>query len=140
YITMIKVRRFCVMDNKNDSPLSAVPTSQRQHWIVPATIFGGLEFSVPVSMVGATLAGSLGVFNVFWILLIVLVIIQWACNAAQGYLGAKTGRPSSVIARSAFGSVQARFIVGLALVILNIGWFGVNTSVAGNAVSAMFKI
>ncbi|GGB42353.1 permease [Virgibacillus dakarensis] len=129
-----------VMDKNTDSPLSAVPASERQHWIVPASIFGGLEFAVPVIMVGATLAGSFSISNVFWILVVGLVIIQWIGNALQGYLGAKTGRPSSVIARSAFGSIQARFIVGLALVVLNVGWFGINTSVAGNALSAMFGI
>lgn len=129
------------MENNNmDSPLSAVPTSKRQHWIVPASIFGGLEFAVPVIMVGATLAGSFSISNVFWILVVGLVIIQWLGNSLQGYIGAKTGRPSSVIARSAFGSIQARFIVGLALVVLNVGWFGINTSVAGNALSAMFGI
>ncbi|WP_174614796.1 purine-cytosine permease family protein [Virgibacillus ihumii] len=128
------------MQKKNDSALSAVPLSERQHWIVPAAIFGGLEFAVPVIMVGATLAGSFSLTEIFFILLIGLVIIQWIGNAIQGYLGAKTGRPSSVIARSSFGSIQARFIVGLALVILNVGWFGLNTAVAGNALSATLGI
>lgn len=128
------------MDNKIDSPLSKVPASERKHWIVTANIFGGLEFSVPVIMVGATLAGSFSLLKVFWILVIGLVIIQWIGNTFQGYLGAKTGRPSSVIARSSFGSIQARFIVGLALVVLNVGWFGINTSVAGNALSAVIGI
>ncbi|WP_163971874.1 purine-cytosine permease family protein [Oceanobacillus halotolerans] len=128
------------MEKKNDSALSAVPLSERQHWIVPATIFGGLEFAVPVIMVGATLAGSFGLSSIFFILLVGLVIIQWIGNALQGYLGAKTGRPSSVIARSSFGSLQARFVVGLALVVLNVGWFGLNTAVAGNALSATLGI
>jgi len=74
------------------------------------------------------------------ILLVGLVVIQWIGNATQGYLGAKTGRPSSVIARTSFGEIQARFIVGLALVILNVGWFGINTAVAGNSIAAMFGI
>ncbi|WP_373895775.1 cytosine permease [Virgibacillus sp. CBA3643] len=128
------------MQKKNDSALSSVPSSERQHWTVPAIIFGGLEFAVPVIMVGATLAGSFSLTSIFFILLIGLVIIQWIGNAFQGYLGAKTGRPSSVIARSSFGSIQARFVVGLALVILNVGWFGLNTAVAGNALSVTLGI
>jgi cytosine permease len=124
----------------DDKALAKVPESERQHWIVPATIFGGLEFSVPVIMVGAALAGSFGLSKILLILLVGLVIIQWAGNALQGYLGAKTGLPSAVIARTSFGSVQARFIVGLSLVIMNVGWFGVNTAVAGNAISAVFGI
>jgi cytosine permease len=125
---------------KKDTVLSEVPKSERQHWFVPATIFGGLEFAVPVIMVGATLAGSFGLSQVFLVLLVGLVVIQWIGNSLQGYLGAKTGRPSSVIARTSFGSVQARFLVGLALVILNVGWFGVNTAVAGNALAAVLGI
>ncbi|WP_187373122.1 purine-cytosine permease family protein [Bacillus rubiinfantis] len=123
-----------------DNALEIVPESERQHWIVPATIFGGLEFSVPVIMIGAVLAGSFGLSKVLFILLIGLVIIQWIGNGLQGYIGAKTGLPSAVIARSSFGSIQARFIVGLALVVLNVGWFGVNTAVAGNAISAVLGV
>ena len=125
---------------KKDNALSAVPLSKRQHWIVPATIFGGLEFAVPVIMVGSTLAGSFSLLEIIGILLIGLVIIQWIGNGLQGYLGAKTGRPASVIARTSFGSLQARFLVGLALVILNVGWFGLNTAVAGNALSVTLGI
>lgn len=124
----------------DDKALAKVPESDRQHWIVPATIFGGLEFSVPVIMIGAALAGSFGLSKILLILLIALVIIQWIGNALQGYLGAKTGLPSAVIARTSFGSIQARFIVGLSLVVMNVGWFAVNTAVAGNAISAVFGI
>ncbi|WP_342513615.1 cytosine permease [Sporosarcina sp. FSL K6-1522] len=123
-----------------DSAMQRVPESERQHWIIPATIFGGLEFSVPVIMIGAVLAGSFGISKVLLILLVGLVIIQWIGNALQGYIGAKTGLSSSVIARTSFGSVQARFIIGLALVILNVGWFAVNTAVAGNALAAVLNV
>lgn len=123
-----------------DSAMKKVPESERQHWIVPATIFGGLEFSVPVIMVGAVLAGSFGISKVLLILLVGLVVIQWIGNFLQGYIGAKTGLSSSVIARTSFGSVQARLIIGFALVILNVGWFAVNTAVAGNAIAAVLGI
>lgn len=130
------------MEDKNNkqSPLKPVPSSERQHWIVPATIFGGLEFAVPVIMVGATLVGSFSILETLGILIIGLVFIQWVGNAIQGYMGAKTGLPAAVIARSSFGSIQARYVVGLALVVLNVGWFGINTSVAGNALAATLNI
>src|SRR5699024_10112125 len=117
-----------------------VSPSKRQHWIVPATIFGGLEFAVPVIMVGATLVGSFSILETLGILIIGLVFIQWVGNAVQGYMGAKTGLPAAVIARSSFGSIQARYVIGLALVVLNVGWFGINTSVAGNALAATLGI
>jgi len=125
---------------KGDTVLSPVPSAKRQPWIVPATIFAGLEFAVPVLMVGSSLAGHFGLLKIVLILFIGLVFFQWIGNTLQGYLGAKTGRPSSVIARTSFGAIQARFVVGLALIVLNVGWFGVNTAVAGNALSALLGI
>ena len=130
------------MEDKNikQSPLKPVPLSERTHWMVPAIIFGGLEFSVPVIMVGAALVGSFSILETFGILIMGLVLIQWVGNAVQGYMGAKTGLPAAVLARSSFGRIQARYVVGLALVILNVGWFGINTSVAGNALAAALGI
>lgn len=123
-----------------DEALSAVPLNERQHWISPAVIFGGLEFTIPVLMVGASLAASFGLGKIFWILAIALFIFQWIGNALQGYIGAKTGRTSSVIARTSFGANQARFIVGLTIFIVSLGWWALQTAVAGNAISAMFGI
>ena len=123
-----------------DEALAAVPLSERQHWLGPAIIFGGLEFTIPVLMVGASLAGSFGLGEIFWILAIALFVFQWIGNAVTGFIGAKTGRSSSVIARTSFGSVQARFIVGLTIFIVSMGWWAVQTAVAGNAISAMIGI
>ncbi|MGM0941920.1 MAG: purine-cytosine permease family protein [Bacillota bacterium] len=125
---------------EQDNALQAVPIDQRQHWMTPAMIFGGLEFTIPVLMVGATLAGSFGLGETFFILFVALFGIQWIGNALQGYIGAKTGRSSSVIARTSFGAMQARFIVGLTIFVVSLGWWAVQTSVAGNAISAMFGI
>jgi len=125
---------------EKDTVLTPVPSTNRQHWMVPAIIFAGLEFAVPVLMVGSSLAGHFSLIEILLILFIGLVVFQWVGNALQGYLGAKTGRPSSVIARTSFGAIQARFVVGLALIVLNVGWFGVNTAVAGNAISALLGV
>lgn len=123
-----------------DEALSAIPSSERQHWLTPAVIFGGLEFTIPVLMVGATLAVSFGMSSIFWILVVSLLVFQWIGNALQGYIGAKTGRSSSVIARTSFGALQARFIVGLTIFAVSTGWWALQTAVAGNAISAMMGI
>lgn len=123
-----------------DNALAPVPENQRQHWLTPAVIFGGLEFTIPVLMVGASLTASFGMTKILLILIIALFGFQWAGNALQGYIGAKTGRSSSVIAKSSFGTVQARFIVGFTIFIVSLGWWALQTAVAGNAMSAMFGI
>lgn len=124
----------------NDPALSAIPEKDRQHWITPAMIFGGLEFTIPVLMVGAALTASFGLSKILLILIIALFVFQWVGNTLQGYIGAKTGRTSSVIAKTSFGSVQAKVLVGLTIFIVSLGWWALQTAVAGNAMSAMFGI
>ncbi|WP_419152597.1 purine-cytosine permease family protein [Aeribacillus alveayuensis] len=132
------------MNNKStmgkDEALSPVPLNERQHWLTPAIIFGGLEFTIPVLMVGASLVGGFSLTEILWIIIIAMVLFQWPGNFIQGYIGAKTGRSSSVIAKSSFGAIQARFIVGLTIFIVSMGWWALQTAVAGNAISAMFGI
>src|SRR5690606_3262853 len=123
-----------------DEALAAVPLNERQHWMTPAMIFGGLEFTIPVLMVGASLAGGFSLTEILLIVVLSMVVFQWPVNFIQGYMGAKTGRASSVIAKSSFGSLQARFIVGLTIFIVSMGWWALQTAVAGNAISAMFGI
>ena len=124
----------------NDNPIESVRMDKRQHWLTPAVIFGGLEFTIPVLMVGATLAGAFGLTQIFWIIIATMVLIQWTGNAIQGYIGAKTGRPSSVIAKNSFGDLQARLIAGGTIFLASLGWWALQTAVAGNAISAMFGI
>lgn len=124
----------------DDQALAAIPENEREHWIGPTIIFAGLEFTIPVLMVGAVLAGSFGLGKIFVLLIVSLFGIQWIGNSLQGYMGAKTGRSSSVIARTSFGSTQARFIVGMTIFIVSMGWWAVQTSVAGNAISVMLNI
>lgn len=123
-----------------DEALSAIPESERQHWITPCLIFGGLEFTIPVLMVGAMLTASFGMSKIFWILAIALFTFQWAGNAINGYIGAKTGRASSVIARTGFGSTQAKVIVALTIFVVSTCWWALQTAVASNAISAMLGI
>ncbi|WP_141905091.1 cytosine permease [Lysinibacillus sp. Y5S-8] len=123
-----------------DPALTPIPENDRQHWITPTMIFGGLEFTIPVLMVGASLSASFGLGKIFLILIIALFVFQWLGNALQGYIGAKTGLPSSVIAKTSFGTVQAKLIVGLTIFIVSLGWWALQTAVAGNAIAAMFGI
>ena len=129
-----------VLGTDKDQPLSPVPLEDRQHWIAPAMIFGGLEFCIPILMVGGTLAGSFSLTQILSLLVIGLIVIQWPGNALCGYIGAKTGLSSSVIARKSFGSSQARLVVGGIIFIACLGWWAVQTAVAGNAICAMLNI
>lgn len=138
-----KVKEEKIINESNakvDEPLEAVPLNQREHWLAPAVIFGGLEFCIPVLMVGSMLIGSFGFKKLFPIMFVAFIVIQWAGNALNGYMGAKTGRASSVLARSSFGATQSRFIIAGVIFIVSLGWWAVQTAVAGNAICAMLGI
>lgn len=123
-----------------DDPMTPVPMDQRQRWITPAVIFGGLEFSVPVLMIGATLIGAFGIKGMLPVVLVAFLVLTWFGNTISGYMGAKTGLSSSVIARQGFGDKQAKFIIALVIGVVSMGWWAIQTSVTGNALCAVLKI
>ena len=104
-----------------DEPMTPVPLDQRQHWITPAVIFGGLEFCVPILMIGATLIGAFGIKGMVPVVLFTFLVLTWAGNSVSGYIGAKTGLSSSVIARQGFGDKQAKFIIALVIGVISMG-------------------
>lgn len=122
-----------------DNPLEMVPLDKRESWISPAVVYAGVEFCLAVIMTGALLAGS---FNIVEISLILAIAfgITWVGDSVQAYIGAKTGRPSTVIAKQAFGSLQARTVIALAVIIMGLGWWGIQTAVMGNAITAALGI
>lgn len=123
-----------------DDPMTPVPLEQRQHWTAPCFIFGGLEFSVTLLMIGSTLMGGFGLKGMIPVILFTFVCLTWVGNAINGYMGAKIGLSSSVIARQCFGDKQAKFIIALVIGVVSMGWWAVQTSVTGNAFCAILGI
>ena len=123
-----------------DSLFNPIPIDRRQKWYVPAIIFGGLEFCIPVLLVGGILIGNFGIIEIIGILLVGLVFFQWLGNAVVGYIGAKTGLTSSTLSVFSFGKEQSRIIVSSIIIILTLGWWAIQTSVASDALSALLGI
>lgn len=123
-----------------DATFAAIPTNERQPWYVPAIIFGGLEFCIPVLLIGGILIGNFSLLEIVGILMIGLVFFQWIGNAIQGYIGAKAGLTSSALAALSFGKDQSRIIVGIVILMLTLGWWAIQTSVAADAFIALLGI
>ncbi|MFV0248956.1 MAG: cytosine permease [Tenacibaculum sp.] len=114
--------------------------NKRQAWHIPAIIFGGLEFSIPVIIVGGILATHFSIFKILCILTIGLVIIQWLGNAVIGYIGAKTGLNASSLASKSFGKKQSKFIVSTTLLIISLGWWAIQTALTTDALLSLLGI
>lgn len=126
--------------NQTGHVTASVPLNERQPWYVPAIIFGGLEFCIPVLLIGGILIGNFSLLEIVGILMIGLVFFQWIGNAIQGYIGAKTGLTSSALAALSFGKQQSRIIVGLVILMLTLGWWAIQTTVAADALAALLGI
>ncbi len=123
-----------------DEPMTPIPDNNRQSWITPATIVAGCEFCVPVLMVGATLIGSFGLKGMIPVVLFAFLALTWIGNSLNGYMGAKTGLSSSVIARQDFGDKQAKFIIAMVIGVVSMGWWAIQTATTGNALCAVLGI
>ena len=74
------------------------------------------------------------------VVLFTFLVLTWAGNSIGGYIGAKTGLASSVIARQSFGDKQAKFIIALVVGVISMGWWSLQTSVTGNALCTLLGI
>lgn len=123
-----------------DDAINAIPLDQRQSWFAPALVFAGLEFCVPVMMIGTTLVANFSIPMIIAITLIGMICVTWPLNTISGYIGSKTGQTNSVAARISFGEYQARFIIGIAVAVVVLGHWGMQTGVAANSICAMIGV
>ena len=115
-------------------------STQRQPWHVLAVVFGGLEFCIPVLIVGGILAANFSFSKILLVLLLGLVIIQWIGNAVVGYMGAKSGLGSSEIAALSMGKLQSKLVVAVIILIISLGWWAIQTAVATDAFCSIIGV
>lgn len=123
-----------------DEPLKAIADDQRQPWYAPALVFAGLEFCVPVMMIGSTLIANFTIPQIVLITLIGMICITWPINAISGFMGANSGQSSSVTSIKSFGTLQARYIIATAVAVVVLGHWGMQTGVAANSICAMLGV
>ena len=115
-------------------------TENKKQWHELAIVFGGLEFCIPVLLVGGMLAANFSLSQTVLILIIGLVVIQWIGNAVIGYIGAKTGMGSSELAALSLGEKQSKLIVTITILIISLGWWAVQTAVASDALCELLGV
>ena len=124
----------------NETGLQPIPLNKRESWVNAALVWAGCEFAISVIMTGSGIIASFSLKHFVLILLFSLIVITWVSDGFNSYLGALTGRSSTVIARASFGAKQSKYIVSLLIMFNLIGWWAVQTSITGNAICTMFNI
>lgn len=117
----------------------AVHTAPSMSWLGLATIWLGGMISVPSLLIGSTLIAGLG----FWDTLLAAGI---GCAVVATYMSLESiaaveqRRDTVALASSAFGRTGARIVVGLALGVSLLGWFGVQSALAGASLSKIVQM
>jgi len=62
---------------EEDVMFKPIPLEKREHWLSPAMVFAGLEFSIAVLMVGGSLIGNFGFKGMLPVVLFNFIFINW---------------------------------------------------------------
>lgn len=124
----------------NEAGIQPIPLNKRESWVNVALMWAGCEFAISVIMTGSGIISSFNLKEFVLILLFSLIVITWVSDGLNSYLGALTGRSSSVIARASFGAAQSKYVISFFIMLNLIGWWAIQTSITGNAICTMFNI
>ena len=106
--------------------------NKTQSWYSLAFIWGGSMVCVPSLLIGSTLVSGMSLGKALLVGLIgyaITVVIM----ILQGTQSVDLHKPTVQIAKQVFGEVGSQRIISIILAIACLGWFGIQTNVAGAA-------
>ncbi|WP_392566004.1 cytosine permease [Utexia brackfieldae] len=122
------------MSKKDDNySHEAVPHSEKKGILSLSIIMLSLTFFSASMWAGGTLGTGLS-FNHFFLALLIGNLLLGLYSASLGYIGAKTGFTTHLLARFSFG-LKGSWIPSFLLSITQIGWFGVGLAMFAFPVS-----
>ena len=110
-----------------DYPLSAVPLSDRKPFWSLSLLLMGFALTSTTLFAGGAIGPSFSFLQIIAIILIGNLILGGYC-AALGYIAAKSGLTTVLMARFSFGNVGSRW-VDFILGFTQIGWYAFTTAV-----------
>jgi len=120
-----------------DFSLESVPLSQRKSWLSLAVIWIGI--AVVMSAIFRGMMIGLGLGNIKSVILSYLLgeIILIGMMGLTGYIGARTGFSTPLIANFSFGRIGA-ILISLSIAFSLIGWFGVQAAFFARTIQFYF--
>ncbi|MBF1255334.1 MAG: cytosine permease, partial [Haemophilus sp.] len=113
------------MSSENFS-LKPVPLNERKGAVALTFVMLGLTFFSASMWTGGTLGTSL-TYNDFWLAVILGNLMLGIYTSFLGYIGAKTGLTTHILARYSFG-IRGSWLPSLLLGGTQVGWFGVGVA------------
>jgi cytosine permease len=110
-----------------DSPLRPTTPKSKQGWWFLASVMIGCTICVPVFVMGSSLAQQLP-YTQFITAALLGGILAAFIALITGIVGQRTGLPTAMIAKIAFGS-HGYILANIAMALSSIGWFGIQTNV-----------
>jgi len=121
-----------------DFSLESVPLTQRKTWINLAVIWIGIAVVMSAIFRGMMIGLGLGKISSVVVSYILGEIILIVMMGLTGYIGAKTGFSTPLIANFSFGRIGA-IIISLSIALSLIGWFGVQAAFFARTIQFYFK-
>jgi cytosine permease len=120
-----------------DFSLEPVPLSHRKSWIDLAIVWIGIAVVMSAIFRGMMIGLGLGKISSVLISYLLGEIILIVVMVFTGYVGAKTGLSTPLIANHSFGRVGS-LIVSLSIALSLIGWFGVQAAFFARTIQFYF--
>lgn len=122
-----------------DYSLESVPLDRRKSWINLAVIWIGIAVVMSAIFRGMMIGLGLGTISSVVLSYLLGEIILIAMMGFTGYIGAKTGFSTPLIANFSFGRIGA-ILISLAIAFSLIGWFGVQAAFFARTVQFYFGV
>ncbi|TKV60361.1 cytosine permease [Nakamurella flava] len=120
----------------DDYTLARVPLTERKHWFGIAVQRFGQISALSQFLLGATLGYGMTFANAFLAILLGSIIVE-VIMCLVGIIAQREGLNTALLARwTGFGEVGAS-IVGLAVGISLIGWFGIQSAIAASSLDSL---
>ncbi len=128
-----------VTTEHDDFSLSRVPDSARYHWISIAVQRFGMLSTLASFLIGATLGFGMTFWNAVLAITFGAVILE-VLTIFTGIAGQREGLSTSVLARwTGFGRAGSS-VIGLAISISAIGWFGIQNAVSAQGLVGLVGV
>lgn len=123
----------------DDYALTRVPESARYSWWSVATQRFGQVSALSQFLLGSTLGFGMAFWDAFWALTLGAVVLELVAIFV-GIIGVREGLQTSVIARwTGFGHAGSS-LIGVAIGISLIGWFGIQSAVSAAGLASLLGV